>query len=547
MSSSPNAKRCFTPLHIHHALAEAEPLKQFATLAPLPAPRFLRERNSIGSTMGRQVDTLRALRISDKTMDVESDSGSEEEFSSLKVRRTTNRSVRPSSSGARKMAAPVSPDRQLNKRRTKSRPVSMDLANVATPALPSRPRSRVSHGRKGSDTSISDVGSPLRLEKMLDKARPEPNRRLASSATLFFGPAIVDPKEDAIARSKVDLESLRAQPPSTPAKTDEDSFNTSSDSSFTSAFPKPGDASIQFSFSLTSDAPSPRSRIPTKFKKPRDSGVVLSDDEADDVLQPVLEQSNLTQPDSPRHARASTFPHPSSSITTSSEETLFDDSFVTPSHEKSRESKRLSTSLDVSLVDDFIVKTLEAGTKDGAAEKRPPGTPQKRTKTAFLGLPIHRPWASAAVEKMDRTPLFDDKLPGPNFGAIVDSGGSTGNHPGMRKGSGLHGGPRKSCPAGLQFPQGDQILASSAGVLRSGSSTASDTETSPTDARLMHPRNRTYGDVGLGRPSAKLNASQLLLRRSSSGAFSSVSEGSEGSNSVTPTRSSATKKDNGTY
>lgn len=42
--------------------------------------------------------------------------------------------------------------------------------------------------------------------------------------------------------------------------------------------------------------------------------------------------------------------------------------------------------------------------------------------------------------------------------------------------------------------------------------------------------------LGMGRPSTRFNASQFLMRRSSSGAFSIASDISEGSNSGTPTR-----------
>ncbi|EJD02900.1 uncharacterized protein FOMMEDRAFT_20109 [Fomitiporia mediterranea MF3/22] len=535
LASSPDAKRGLTPLHIHHASDHGE-LKRFATLAPLPAPRFLHERGSEGNNMGQQVNTLREMRLSDKTADVDSDSGSEEEFSVLKVRRTTNRSVRPSTGDGKATVVSRSPGGHKHKRPTRSRPVSMELSNFTGPTQSPKPKGRMAHKRNGSNTSVSESGSPSKAVKQL-QTRPQADRRLASSATLFFGPAIVNPNEKPAGQARME----QHIPPSTPVKTDDDSFNsTSPDSSFTSAFPKPADTSIQFSFSLTSDAPSPRSRIPTKFKKPRDSGVALSDDETEDVLRPVLEQPKLTRPDSllRLHARASTFPQPSVNITTSSETTLVDDSLITPSHERSRESSRAETSLDVSLVDDFIVKTLEAGTKDGAAEKRPPGTPQKRMKTTFLGIPTQRPWASAAVNKMDRTPLFGERLPGPNFGTALDSGGSAGDLsiPKNR--------PRKSCPGDLRFPSDHETSVSGSTRLSSNGSTASDTETSPTDARLINPRNRTYGDVGMGRPSARLNASQFLLRRSSSGAFSTASDGSDGTGVGTPTKGAASKKDN---
>ncbi|OCB88390.1 hypothetical protein A7U60_g4431 [Sanghuangporus baumii] len=537
LPSSPNAKRGLTPLHVRHASQEGEPLKRFATLAPLPAPRFLRGRESFGNNMGRQVDTLKDMQISDIPTDADFDSSSDEEFSSLKVRRTTNRSIRSSICGTKDALTSQSPSRHASKRRPRSRPMSWEFTDSQNRASP-RPASKASHSRNGSNTSVSDAGSPIRAMNPSHKPRPAGDRRLASSATLFFGPAIVYPNEVNASQSKLDPRSTQASTPSTPARADEGPTVTSPDSSFTIAFPKPADSSLQFSFSLTSDAPSP-SCIPIKFK-PRDSGVVLSDDEMDEVLP----SAEVSRPDSPRrlHARVSTFPRLSASMNASSEATLVDESFVTPSHERSRESNRPVSPCDVSIVDEFIVKTLEAGTKDGAADRRPPGTPQKRTKTSFLGLPVQRPWASAAIEKMDRTPFFGEKVPAPDFSTIGDSGGSTSDFSGPKRSSGLENRPRKSCPGDLRFPGHETTLAGCVASLRSNGSTASDTEMSPTDARLVNTtKNRNYGDVGMGRPSAKFNASQLL-RRSSSSAFSTASDGSDGSGIGTPTRGGFSKK-----
>ncbi|KAL5523712.1 hypothetical protein ACEPAG_7885 [Sanghuangporus baumii] len=537
LSSSPNAKRCLTPLHVRQ---ESEPLKRFATLAPLPAPRFLRQREPFGNSMGRHVNTLKDMQISDIPTDADFDSSSDEEFSSLKVRRTTNRSIRTSICETKDVLTSQSPSRHAYKRRSKSRPMSWEFTDSQNRASP-RPASKASHSRNGSNTSVSDASPPVRVTNPPHKPRPAGDRRLVSSATLFFGPAIVYPNEVTASQPKLDPRSTQASPPSTPARADEESTATSPDSSFTNAFPKPADSSMQFSFSLTSDAPSP-SRIPTKFK-PRDSGVVLSDDEMDEVLLSA-EQTRVSQPDSLRrlHARVPTFPRSSASMNASSEATLVDESFVTPSHERSRESNRPVSPCDVSIVDEFIVKTLEAGTKDGAADKRPPGTPQKRTKTSFLGLPVQRPWASAAIEKMDRTPFFGEKVPAPNFSSIEDSGGSTSDFSGPKRSYGLENRPRKSCPGDLGFPGREPTLASCIASLRSNGSAASETEMSPTDARLANnTKNRNYGDVGMGRPSAKLNASQLL-RRSSSSAFSTASDGSEGSGIGTPTRGGFSKK-----
>ncbi|KAI5123074.1 hypothetical protein M0805_000508 [Coniferiporia weirii] len=544
MSSSPNAKHGLTPLRIHQTTDETGTTR-FATLAPLQAPRFLRGRGSVGNNIGGQADTLKQMRISDRSVDLDSDSSSDE-FSSIKVRGNISRLVRPPGD-TQEVIETISPDGHVAKRRARSRPVSLELMASASSPKPVRTLSKIGHRRNGSNTSVSESGSPIRMSR-IEKVRPEVDR-IASSATLFFGPSIVNPSSNASRRDSAEARlgsdrSSHQLPPSTPAKSgdinDDDPFSPiSPDTSFTSAFPKPSEASSSFAFSVTADSPSPRSRIPTKFKKPRDSGVVLSDDEADDILQPVLLQSTLSRPDPLRrpHARALTFPQPSTSYSISSEATLLDDSLVTPSNEQSKDSVWPDSSLDISLVDEFIVKTLEAGTKDGGgAEKRVPNTPQKRTKTAFLGLPVHRPWASAIPNKLARLPLFDEKLSGPNFGTVTDSGGNAGDLSVPRKGLGPNNKPRQSCPGDLKFPSIDEHLANCGNRTKSGGSSTSELDNSPSRAKFNHPRHRTYGDVGLGRPTAKLNGTQFLMRRSSSGAFSTTSDASDGSNLGTPTR-----------
>ena len=185
-------------------------------------------------------------------------------------------------------------------------------------------------------------------------------------------------------------------------------------------------------------------------------------------------------------------------------------------------------------VDEFIVKTLAAGTKDaGGAPKRMPNTPQKRTKTAFLGLPVHRPWASAVATKMSYLPDLDQKLPKPDFGSAMDIDGNASKS----KLTQIRDKPRKSCPSDLRFPSVDMPLSRGEAVDLLKSSSSSSEDNTPSRTHVVPPcRTRTYGDVGIGRP-AKLSA-QFLLRRSSSGAFSSSSEASDVSHLGTPTRKS---------
>lgn len=548
MESSPS-RRGMTPLHIRHESEVDASSKRFATLAPLPAPKFLQSRPSLGNNMGRHVASLKNMRISDRSMDIDIDSDSDEDFSTFKSRRSTMHQTRPSDSSVKEEVI-ISPDGHINKRRTRSRPVSLELLRASpitrSPKPRVRERAKQVHHRNSSNTSVSETGSPVRTTNASNPPVPRFNR-LASSATLFFGPAINNPGSSSRSGIRPKLEQVMTDvaPPSTPIKTDDDPFSPlSPDDSFTNAFPKAADTSLSFAFSVTQEGASPRQRIPTKFKKLRDSGVVLSDDGSDDEINPDVSQGDFLRPYS-LHSRSSTYPA-SSTGSLATESTAFDESFTTPSHEASRQSYWADSSHDVSVVDEFIVKTLEAGTKDTSiTEKKPPGTPQKKTKTAFLGLPVRRPWASAFTSKLDRSPLFGSKLPSPNFGTITDSGGSAGDLSVPRRTTRAKAKPpRKSCPVNMQFQSFDEQAPIGLRDSNGGAFVLGDADTSPTEAHLNNPRLRTYGDVGMGRPSAPLNGPQLLLRRSSSGAFSTISTMSNESDTVnfgTPTR----KKDSG--
>lgn len=531
MSSSP--KLGLTPLHIRHSVNE-NGMQGFATLAPLQAPRFLRDDKALPATLAGDADGLKKMRISDKSFDLDSDSSSDE-LSGLKIRRNVNRTT-ISMEGLKQVVETVSPDGHVAKRRVRSRPVSLELLTSASPSPKAKVkgRARPNHHRTSSNTSVSETGSPIKRSRP-PAMKPEFDR-MASSATLFFGPAIGDPSKPNTAdiRPSLNRSSSHTMPPSTPIRPSaaDDVFSPASpDSSFTSAFARPEETSISFNLSVTGD--SPQRRIPLKFKKPRDSAVILSDDETDDPPHPPLcqVQGAGSRPDSlglrgPQSRQA----QPSTSYSTSSEATLIDDSLVTPCNEPSKESAWPDSSLEFSFVDEFIVKTLEAGTKDDGANKRMPDTPQKRNRTTFLGAPARRPWASAITDRTDRTPLFDDKFAGPDFSNVLDSGsgGSAQRIAQLSKGK-----PRKSCPGDFRFPSFDEARDRDGMSIKSSGSSV---DTSPSRTRCLQPRVRTYGDVGMGRPSTRFNASQFLMRRSSSGAFSIASDISEGSNSGTPTR-----------
>jgi mitosis inhibitor protein kinase SWE1 len=151
--------------------------------------------------------------------------------------------------------------------------------------------------------------------------------------------------------------------------------------------------------------------------------------------------------------------------------------------------------------DTFIMRTLAAASKgpeDG--KKKVPGTPVKRAKVAYL---TERPWQSAVAAKIDRED-WD-----------------------VKQGKA----PRKSLPAA--FPG----LGQRAGKLTLDHGTDSeDEEDSPSN------RRDKYAGLGLGRPSTAtpqnglplMSRTRWLMRRSSSGAFSSGSDSQ--SSAATPTR-----------
>lgn len=269
-----------------------------------------------------------------------------------------------------------------------------------------------------------------------------------------------------------------------------------------------GPQDSSFVFSVTEGTPSPRSKnsgaasLPRKFK-PRDSGVVLSDDD-DDMMSLGGDYLNVM---------------PTASTSVGSVHSDAEDNLVTPGFGPDTSSgwpsvfvtgtddaqgHMYSHLADEGLnVDAFIMRTLAAASKgpqDG--KKKVPGTPVKRMKTSYLT--GERPWQSAVAAKVGLRFDWDAK-----------------------KGKA----PRKSLPAA--FP----ALGKKAEKLSLDQSTDSeDEEDSPSG------RKNKYG-IGMGRPSAPspppegaplMSRTRWLMRRSSSGAFSSGSESP--SSAGTPTR-----------
>ncbi|KAH9037052.1 hypothetical protein EDB85DRAFT_1861729 [Lactarius pseudohatsudake] len=282
--------------------------------------------------------------------------------------------------------------------------------------------------------------------------------------------------------------------------------------------------SSSLTVNVTQSTPSPRSKIaPVACKlekkyRPRDSGVVLSEDEGNN---PGSHASvNLTVP------RAST------SVSTLGSGSS-DQELVTPIFGPSTSScwplltssSSAASSLgtpDVASVDASIMRILmqaarrdehaPLGGNDVGGSIRPPGTPQKRVKTAmtFSGA---RPWQSAVASKIGFDFGNDEDEEDEDRGVKGPQGGGGKAVKRSKKA------PRKSLPAA--FP----LLAMAS---RGRGRAAEDSEEEPgRPDGSPSERRATYDGLGLGRPSvAKAAGASWLLRRSSSGAISSATSGS---------------------
>ena len=341
-----------------------------------------------------------------------------------------------------------------------------------------------------------------------------------SSASLFFGPSIPGPEAKSPAQPTLRPNhsthraqhkmgnrhtycgnDVRASWEATPSKSPP--FNplpnySEEDTDIDDFFSGPSDSS--FAFTVIDSTPSrPRNPItflPKKYK-PRDSAVLF---ESDDDRIPSM-------------------PGASSSLSTMNS----GDSLVTPVYPSmasgwpSRDGPPLVASHDYDLfnrdldaysrseADDFIMRLLAGNTKpvhgkeDGS--KRMPDTPVKKLKTTHFA--VERPWQSAFTSKIG-SEEFDYLAPPPGRGGKKAA-------PGKK--------PRKSLPA--VFPA------------LSGADAESPTER----------KDAKYAGLGLGRPrenpknpKSVTGRTHWLMRRSSSGAFSTISSGSDTSATATPTR-----------
>ncbi|KAI0046235.1 kinase-like protein [Auriscalpium vulgare] len=277
-----------------------------------------------------------------------------------------------------------------------------------------------------------------------------------------------------------------------------------------------------YSMSLIESTPSPRSKMLggiaklEKKYKPRDSGVVLSEDDDSGIgLGPSLFGAkppvNMGRGLGRSGSVLDAMPRASTSVSTLGSDPELVTPLLGPSSSSGwpgfPTSLSSSDSLSDNDVDAFIIKTLMHAQSAAEGQRRPPGTPHKRVKVAFVG---PRPWQSAVASKVG----FD-------FGEEEAKDGK-GKAPKKKA-------PRKSLPAA--FP----MLGRKGTTKAEDRDGDTDEEASPSDRK-----NKTeYQSIGLGRPS--VGRASWLLRRSSSGAISVASgSGSGESYPATPTASRGT-------
>ncbi|KAG5648561.1 hypothetical protein DXG03_003172 [Asterophora parasitica] len=590
--STPIRQHNLTPLMIssqrtHHGTPTD--VTMLDRLAPLPAPKFTaaatpQSNAETDAHLRRQTATLTRLKLTD-FIDAADDVGGDNNDSGCEMddahRMYSGSAMLLAMAGfaekekeKEEVAEAISPGGHIVKRRARRRPLSSELLESARPVLSPRKapasnagthRSRhtgivfpsaPSRKRTSSGSSSSELGSPV-PRRRVSNARPLPPKlpfvtqtssRLpmrrqdsVSSATVFFGPAIPPATKSAPAaraRNNTSLSSssaplgvtqrphvinrhsyagtslnslqawntIQTRDPSPSPKSSPPAHaahSNSQDDYDQDMFFGSGTAESSFMFSVTEGTPSPRAKrtipatLPRKYK-PRDSGVVLSDEEDD----------NMSIGGDYLHAV------PAASTSVGSIHSDTDDNLVTPGFGPESGSGWPSVFVtgtdDVGSgegldVDAFIMRTLAAAASKGVqeAKKKVPGTPVKKVKTTYLPGGA-RPWQSAVASKVGLR--YDVE---PKKGKV----------------------PRQSLPAAFP-PRGKK-----AGKLTLDQSTDSeDDDDSP------GRRRDKYVGLGLGRPSAStpydgnplLSRTRLLLRRSSSGAFSSGSESM--SSSGTPTR-----------
>lgn len=395
--------------------------------------------------------------------------------------------------------------------------------------------------RCGSTSSVSstDIPSPVslfraqagagprsRTQSQSAARRPVQRHTSNSSASLFFGPSIPGPEAKSPPRStlrpkhtthrtQVKMDNrhtycgndIYATWEATPSKSPP--FNplpnySEEDTDIDDFFSGPSDSS--FAFTVIDSTPSrprnPITYLPKKYK-PRDSAVLFESDDdripnmpgASSSLSTINSGDGLVTPVSP--SQASGWLSRDGPFVAGLDSDLFG---------------RDPEAYVRSEADAFIMHLLKGNTKpaygkeDGS--KRMPDTPVKKLKTTHFA--VERPWQSAFTRKIG-SEEFDYLAPPPGRGG------------GKKTATGKK--PRKSLPAA--FP-----------TLSSGGDADSPTER----------KDVKYAGLGLGRPrenpkntKSVTGRTNWLMRRSSSGAFSTMSSGSDTSGTVTPTKDKGTQ------
>ncbi|KAL1673743.1 hypothetical protein EV122DRAFT_282658 [Schizophyllum commune] len=505
-TTSPLRNHSLTPLN----LTSAKP-GGFECLAPLPAPKFSGRKPlteyEADAHMSRHAKELKKLRLEGLSDDSGCEMKEEDEGHALFL--APNRGA-----DADDEAKAVSPDGHVTKRaRSKAIPggtraplvqIGNETGRFKVPASRSSSMRRRSHGRMSSASS-GEGPPPSSAARRRTMALPPRKLERVESATLFFGPAIPQPKKsnpqsenvlssnsgiashrrsqtgpalDNWTKARSRSPSPRSSPQSVPHEFSSggSEFDDDEEMFFN------GPAIQPFAFSVTQNTPPPK--LVTKFK-PRDSGIGLSDDDSFNFGPPRTSGSYMNA-----------IPRASNSASTINSDS--DDALITPgvgpgagsgwpeAHivvTGTEEHEGASGGPDV---DAFIQRTLAGASKSGSdGPKKAPGTPVKKLRQ-FNG---SRPWRSAVANKVGFS--FDTESKGKNKKTTTNK-------------------PRKSMPAAFPPPRLD--------------SDSEDDQESPS-------KRGKYSGVGMGRPSA-IPRTRWLTRRSSSGLFNS------GSELGTPTRKS---------
>ncbi|KAJ3896795.1 hypothetical protein GG344DRAFT_84947 [Lentinula edodes] len=590
--STPLRQHSLTPLDIASTgLKGSTDGRRFDRLAPLPAPKFPirtpQTKKETDPQLRQETATMTRLRISDLNefedefeggndsgCDLGCDLNQEDdkargdelflggEVMPMRGHGKVEAALRLAGKGKfnEEVAEAVSPGGHIIKRRARARPLSDELLS-STVSQASATRSSAYNGlnavtfptgasqfrdHASPSSSSSESGSPMprRRASGLHPSKPPVYRRAqlnrVDSATLFFGgpavtaaPSLASPSTSS-RRVTTSISSDAADSPFTTAPRpkilnrhsysgsgpvtpswrqmhprsndvspttspplsytagETESYDTDDDDSMMVDLP----ANSSFVLNITEDTPSPkrigRTSEQISKKYTRDSGIALSDDDED---MEFVESSTSSE-------RLSTMPRASTSV--SSLYSDIEDGLVTPGVGP-RSSSAWPDFVIVNGPDDggcdaseqdvdaFILRTLAAAAKSTYEAKKAPGTPVKKSKVSYLAR--QRPWQSAMTHKV-------------GFGAHAEEK--------MKKV------PRKSMPA--SFPLGRKHNRS----VDPDTESESDCDDSPSN------RKEKYIGLGIGIPSLSKNGvsrNRWLMRRSSSGAFSSSSE-----SAGTPTR-----------